>query len=60
MTVPPIYVYRSTAGDHEDFEDTDGEVQDLVKLEVQWASSFGSASSYRTRGGSLVAFVSTP
>ena len=27
------------------FEDTDQELQDLVKLEVQWASSFGSTSS---------------
>ena len=45
MAVSPIYVDRSTAGDHEVFEDTDRELQDLVKLEVQWASSFGSASS---------------
>ena len=45
MTVSPTYVDRSTAGDHEVFEDTDRELQDLVKLEVQWASSFGSASS---------------
>ena len=41
--VPPIYVDRRTAGDHEVFEDTDGERQDLVRLEVQWASSLGSA-----------------
>ena len=27
------------------FEDTDGELQDLVRLEVQWASSLGSANS---------------
>ena len=25
------------------FEDTDRELQDLVRLEVQWASSLGSA-----------------
>ena len=31
---------KSTAGDDEDFEDTDRELQDLVRLEVQWASSF--------------------
>ena len=40
----PIYMDRSTAGGHEVFEDTDRELQDLVKLEVQWASSFSSAS----------------
>lgn len=40
MTVPPIYVDKSTAGKHEVFEDTDQESQDLVRLEVQWASSF--------------------
>ena len=34
MAVPPIYV-----------EDTDPEVQDLVRLEVKCVSSFGSASS---------------
>ena len=45
MAVPPIYVDRSTAGDHEVSEDTDWESQDLVRLEVQWASSFGNASS---------------
>ena len=45
MAVPPPYVDRSAAGDHEVFEDTDQELQDLVRLEVQWASSFGSASS---------------
>lgn len=43
MAVPSIYVDRSTAGDHEVFEDTDGELQDLVRLEVQWVSSLGSA-----------------
>ena len=42
MAVPPISVDISTAGDHEAFEDTDGELQDLVRLEVQWASSFGA------------------
>ena len=45
MTVPPIYVDKSFAGDHEVFEDTDQELRDLVRLEEQWASSFGSASS---------------
>ena len=40
-----LYVDRGTAGDHEVFEDTDWESQDLVRLEAQWASSFGSASS---------------
>ena len=43
MAVSPIYVHGSTAGDHEVFEDTDWELQDLVRLELQWASSFGSA-----------------
>ena len=45
MAMPPIYVDKSTAGDHEIFGDTDQEFQDLVRLEVQWASSFGSVSS---------------
>ena len=45
MAVPLIYVDRSTTGDYEVFEDTDWELQDLVRLEVQWASSFGSTSS---------------
>ena len=45
MAVPPIYVDRSTAGDHKVFEDTDQELQDLVRLEVQGASSSDSASS---------------
>ena len=45
MAVSPLYVDRSTAGDHEVFEDTDQELQDLVKWEVQWASSLGSTSS---------------
>ena len=45
MTVPPVYVDESTAGDHEVFEDIGWELQDLFRLEVQWASSFGSASS---------------
>ena len=49
MAVPPIYVDRSTAGDHEVFEDRDRELQDLFRLdqicsEVQWASSFGNAT----------------
>ena len=40
MAVSLIYVDRSTAGDQEAFEDTDRELQDLVRLEVEWASSF--------------------
>ena len=44
MAVPPIYMDRSTAGDHEVFEDTDQELQDVVRLEVIWAS-FSSTSS---------------
>ena len=52
---------RITAGDHEVFEDTDGEFQGLVRLEVQSTSSFDSARLLvDQRGGSLVAFVSTP
>ena len=45
MAVPPIYVDRRAAGDHEVFEDTDQELQDLVRLKIQGPSSFGSASS---------------
>ena len=45
MAVPLIFVDRSTAGDHEVLEDTGQELQHLVRLEIQWASSFGSASS---------------
>ena len=45
MAVPPVYMDRSSAGDHEVFEDTDGELQDLVRLENQWASSCGRGSS---------------
>lgn len=44
MAVPLIYVGRSLAGDHEIFEYTGRELQDLVSLELWWAS-FGSASS---------------
>ena len=44
MAVPLIYVDKSTAGDHDVFEDIDWELRDLFRLEVQWASSFGSAS----------------
>ena len=43
--MPMIYGNKSTAGGHEVFEDTDQELQDLVRLEIQWASSFGSDSS---------------
>lgn len=42
MAVPLIYVERSTAADHEVFEDTDWELQDLVRLEMQRVSSFSS------------------
>ena len=45
MALPPIYMDKSTAGDDEDFEDTDRELQDLVRLEMQWVSSFGSMNS---------------
>ena len=45
MAVPPLYMGRSTAAGHEVFEDTDQELQNLVRLEMQWASSSGSASS---------------
>ena len=45
MAVPLICVDRNIAGDREVFEDTDRELQDLVRLEVEGASSFDSASS---------------
>ena len=45
MAVPLIYVDRGIAGDHEVFEDIGWELQDLFRLEVQWASSFASAVS---------------
>ena len=45
MAMLLICVDTSIAGNHEVFEDTDRELQDLVRLEVPWASSFGSASS---------------
>ena len=35
MVLPLIYVDRSTGGDHNVFEDTDWELQDTVRLEVQ-------------------------
>ena len=40
----PNYMDGSTVGDHEIFEHPDQEMQYLVRLEVEWASSFGSAS----------------
>ena len=43
--VPLICVDRSLADDHEAFEDTNQELQDLVRLKVEGPSSFGSASS---------------
>lgn len=58
MAVSPIYVEGSPAGDHEAFEDTDRELQNVVRLELQWTS--GSISSLQTREGSLMTFVSTP
>ena len=45
MAVPPIYVDSSTSGEHEICEDTDQELQDLVRLEVQWASLVALALS---------------
>ena len=45
MAVPLIYVERSIAGDHEVFENTGPELQDVVRLGLQWAASSGSASS---------------
>ena len=44
MAVPPVYTDRNTAGDHEVFEDTDREMQDVVRMEVIMAL-FGSTSS---------------
>ena len=38
MAVSPIYVDIRIAGDHEVFENTDPELQDVVRLELQWAS----------------------
>ena len=37
LAAPLVYVVWSTAGDREVSEDTDQELQDLVRLEVQWA-----------------------
>ena len=51
--LPPIYVDRSIAGDHEVFEDPDQELQDPVRLEAQQASSV--AALLVDWGGSLVA-----
>ena len=45
MAVPLICVDRNIAGDREVCEDTDWELQDLVRLEVEGSSSFDSASS---------------
>ena len=45
MAVPLICVDRNIAGEREVFEDTDWELQDLVRLEVEGSSSFDSASS---------------
>ena len=45
VAVPSVYMDRSTAGDHEVFEDTGRELWNLVRLEMQCGSSFGSARS---------------
>ena len=44
MAVPPVSVDRSAASEQEVSEDIDQKLEDLFRLEVQWASSFGSAS----------------
>ena len=44
IAVLPNYMDGSTAGDHEIFEHPDQEMQYLVRLEVEWASFFGSSS----------------
>ena len=35
MVLPAIHVDRSTGGEHNIFENTDWELQDMVRLEVQ-------------------------
>ena len=45
VAVPSVYMDRSTAGDHEVFKDTRRELWNLVRLEMQCGSSFGSARS---------------
>ena len=45
VAVPLNYMAGGIAGDHEAFEDTDRKLQDVVRLELQWAFFFGSASS---------------
>ena len=43
--MPPNYVGRSIAGDREVPEDTDQKLQDVVRLGLEWASSYDSAAS---------------
>ena len=45
IAAPQIDMDKSTADDHEVFDDTDRELQDLAILKVQWASYAGSAGS---------------
>ena len=43
--MPLNYMDGGIVGDHEAFEDTNRELQGVIRLELQWAFSFGSASS---------------
>ena len=45
MAMPPDYMDGGIAGEHEISEDTDHRIPDLGRLEMQQASSLGSASS---------------
>ena len=58
--MPPDYMDGGIAGQHEIPEDTDHGIPDLRRLEMQQASSLGSASSQWTRESPPVALVSTP
>ena len=60
MAVLLICVDTSIAGNHEVFEDTERELQDLVRLEEQWASSFGSAQFSCIQSLSRVRLFVTP
>ena len=60
MAMPPDYMDGGIAGEHEISEDTDHRIPDLGRLEMQQASSLGSASSQWTRERPPVALVSTP
>ena len=44
MAVPPIYVDRSTASEQEVSDDIDQNLEDLFRLDMKGASTFGSAS----------------